>query len=86
VDDGQLHACVIRDASPLRRFALFNKAERGRHIGSPEVELLSDRSFSVRFQAGGPPPRFEVDGDVYASSGPAVDVELLPQALEVVVA
>jgi diacylglycerol kinase (ATP) len=86
VDDGLLHACVIRDAGPFRRFTLFNKAERGRHVGSPEVEILTDGSFAVRFPAGGPTPRFEIDGDVYASRGHAVEVELLPQALEVVVA
>src|SRR5690606_21003608 len=85
VDDGLLHACVIRDAGPLRRAALFNRAERGRHLGAPEVELLSDRSFSVRFPAEGPPPRFEIDGDVYASLGHTVAVELIPGALEVVV-
>jgi YegS/Rv2252/BmrU family lipid kinase len=85
VDDGLLHACVIRDAGPLRRAALFNKAERGRHIGAPEVELLSDRSFTIRFPADGPTPRFEIDGDVYASRGHAVEVELLPRALEIVV-
>jgi hypothetical protein len=85
VDDGLLHACVIRDASPFRRFTLFNRAERGRHVGSPEVELLTDRSFSVRFPADGPAPRFEIDGDVYASRGHTVDVELIPRALEVVV-
>ena len=85
VDDGLLHACVIRDAGPLRRAALFNRAERGKHIGAAEVELLSDRSFAVRFAPTGPQPRFEIDGDVYASRGSSVEVELLPRALEVVV-
>jgi YegS/Rv2252/BmrU family lipid kinase len=85
VDDGLLHACVIRDAGPLRRAALFNRAERGRHIGAPEVELLSDRRFTVRFPSNGTRPRFEIDGDVYASQSLAVEVELLPSTLEVVV-
>ena len=84
LDDGLLHACVIRDAGPVRRAVLFNRAERGRHADEHEVELLSDRAFRVRFTDQGPPPRFEVDGDVYASSGPAIDVELLPGALELV--
>ena len=86
VDDGLLHACLIRDAGPLRRAALFNRAERGRHVGAPEVAILSDRCFTVRFPEGGAVPRFEVDGDVFVSAGHVVDVELLPKALEVVVA
>ena len=86
VDDGLLHACLIRDAGPLRRAALFNRAERGRHVGAPEVEILSDRRFTVRFPEEGALPRFEVDGDVFVSASHVVDVDLLPKALEVVVA
>ena len=85
VDDGFLHACIIADASPLRRAALFNRAERGRHVGESEVEIVPDRGFSVRFPEAGDRPRFEVDGDVYGSAGHTVDVELLAGALEVVV-
>ena len=85
VDDGKLHACLIGDAGALRRAALFNRAERGRHVDQPEVKIISDRWFSVRFPGSGPLPRFEVDGDVYGSSGHAVDVEVLVGALDVVV-
>ena len=85
VDDGFLHACVIRDAGPLRRAVLFSRTERGRHVGAPEVELLADRHFTVRFPPAASPLRFEIDGDIYAAVGPEVEVELLPCALEVVV-
>jgi diacylglycerol kinase (ATP) len=85
VDDGRIHACVIRDAGPVRRAALFNRAERGKHVGAPEVEILSEPRFSVAFDPSGPLPRFEVDGDVYASSSHQVDVDVMPGALEVVV-
>ena len=85
VDDGLLHACVIRDAGPIRRAALFNRAERGRHVGAPEVDILSDRRFSVRFPEDNAAPRFEVDGDVYAAATHSVDVDLLPGALDLVV-
>ena len=84
VEDGLLHACLIRDAGPLRRATLFNRAERGRHVGAPEVEILSDRRFSVRFPEEGEVPRFEVDGDVFVSANHVVEVELLPKALELV--
>lgn len=86
VDDGLIHACVIRDAAPLRRAALFARAERGRHVGLPEVEILSGSSFGVRFSPDAPPPRFEIDGDVYAVGSHRVDVDVAPAALEVVVA
>ena len=85
VDDGLLHACMIHDASPLRRAALFNRAERGRHIGAAEVELLSDQSFAASFADEGPRPRFEIDGDVYASGDWTIEVAVVPSALEVVV-
>lgn len=86
VDDGLLHACLIQDAGPLRRAALFNRAERGRHVGAPEVEILSDQRFTVQFPEEGAVPRFEVDGDVFVSASHVVEVDLLPGALEVVVA
>jgi diacylglycerol kinase (ATP) len=82
VEDGLLHACVIADAGPFRRAALFNQAERGRHLASPEVELLSDRRFVLRFPEAG--PRFEVDGDVYGVQERSVEVEILPGAIELV--
>src|SRR6185436_6132778 len=85
VDDGRIHACIIRDAGPLRRAALFNRAERGRHVGATEVEILSASRFAVAFPPEGPLPRFEIDGDVYGSASHAVEVEVLAGALELVV-
>lgn len=86
VDDGSIHACVIRDAGPLRRATLFARAERGRHVGLPEVEILSGSSFGVRFAPDAAPPRFEIDGDVYSARSHQVEVEVVPAALDVVVA
>jgi diacylglycerol kinase (ATP) len=84
VDDGRIHACVIDDAGPFRRAALFNRAERGRHVGMPEVQIQSDQRFTVRFPSEEALPRFEVDGDVYGSATPEISVEVLPGALEVI--
>lgn len=81
VQDGLLHACVIRDASPLARAVLFNRAERGRHVGSERVDTHGARRFECRFPA---PPRFEVDGDVFVAEGTTLEVEVLPGRLEVV--
>ncbi|MDX1492731.1 MAG: diacylglycerol kinase family lipid kinase [Longimicrobiales bacterium] len=81
VDDGRLHACLIGDAAPLSRLKLFNLAERGRHVGADEVEIIDDTAFRLTFPE---PPRFEMDGDVRRSEGEVVEVRSLPGALAVV--
>ena len=55
-------------------------------MGAPEVEILSDQRFTVQFPEEGAVPRFEIDGDVFVSASHIVEVDLLPGALEVVVA
>jgi diacylglycerol kinase (ATP) len=80
LDDGQLHACLIADASPFTRASLFGAAQKGRHIESDKVRLEAGASFRLTFAE---PPRFEVDGDVHVSEGETVEVEILPGALEV---
>jgi diacylglycerol kinase (ATP) len=82
IRDGRLHACFIKDASPLERYAMFNLAEKGEHATSPRVRIVAGHRFRARFQGA---PRFEVDGDVYQATLPEVEVEVLPGALEVVV-
>lgn len=82
VTDGALHACFIRDARPLTRLRLFDRAGKGRHEGEPQVETHSATSFRLRFPA---PPRFEADGDVYASATAEVRLDLRPHALRVLV-
>ena len=81
VDDGRLHACLIGDAAPFQRLKLFNLAERGRHVGADEVEIIDEGAFRLTFAA---PPRFEMDGDVRQSAEPVVEVRSLPGALKVV--
>lgn len=81
LQDGKLHACMIGDAPPLTRLKLFNLAERGRHGSSDRVEILDDGSFRLRFADA---PRFEVDGEVWKSSEPTIDVRVLPGALQVI--
>ena len=81
VSDGRLHACVIADAPPLSRLRLFNLAERGRHVRSERVQILSDVALRLTFAA---PPRFEMDGDLRLSEGASVEVSVRPAALAVV--
>jgi diacylglycerol kinase (ATP) len=80
VQDGLLHACLIGNAGPLRRVRLFQQAGRGRHVEMREVRSLTSTSFSLAFPS---PPRFEMDGDVYAASDNALQVEVLPGALPI---
>lgn len=80
VEDGQLHACVIQDAAPLRRMSLFNLAGKGRHTGEDEVRLVPSPRFSLRFAAS---PRFEVDGDLFTASGTELELEVLSGALKI---
>lgn len=81
VDDGRLHACLIGDAAPLTRARLFGLAQKGRHVESDRVRVLSGSRFAVTFRE---PPRFEVDGDLFASATATVEVEVLPGALDVI--
>ena len=81
VQDGRLHACCIQDAPALTRLKLFNKAERGLHVGSAQVEILADTRFRLEFDQ---PPRFEMDGDVRQAADNTVEVSVLPQVLQVV--
>lgn len=80
VQDGLLHACYIGDAKPLRRLVLFDKAGKGRHEGSREVDSRAATRFRLSFPH---PVRFEVDGDVYAASERNLSVEVMKGALRV---
>ncbi|MDZ7781228.1 MAG: diacylglycerol kinase family protein [Gemmatimonadota bacterium] len=82
VDDGKLHGCRIVDAGPLERLRLFNRAGKGRHLGSEGVEVLDDDRFTVTFAS---PPRFEMDGEVRVAAESTLEVTIMPGALPVIV-
>lgn len=82
VTDGALHASFIRDAGPLVRLRLFDRASKGRHVTEPQVELHTAPTFEMRFPS---PVRLEMDGDVYVSGTPVVRLEVMPGALQVIV-
>ncbi|MFC1661109.1 diacylglycerol/lipid kinase family protein [Gemmatimonadota bacterium] len=82
VQDGKLHSCFIGDANPIQRLILFDRAGKGRHEGLSRVDIHTAPGFTMTF-AG--PVRFEIDGDVYASATGKVGVEVVPNALQVVV-
>ena len=82
LDDGLLDACVIGNASPFRRWRLFDAAPKGRHVLSPHVQMRQSARFSARFST---PPKYEVDGEVWQSEGDEVIVEAVPRALRLMV-
>jgi diacylglycerol kinase (ATP) len=82
LDDGLLDACAIGNASPFRRWRLFEAAPKGRHVLSPHVQMRQSARFSVRFST---PPKYEVDGEVWQAEGAEVIVEAVPGALRLMV-
>ena len=80
VQDGVLHACFIGDAKPLRRLILFDRAGKGRHEESREVDATAAPLFKLSFPH---PVRFEIDGDIYAASQRELTVEIRKGALRV---
>ena len=81
VTDGSLHACRIQDAPPLARLRLFGLAEKGTHVTSERVEVISEPTFRLTFPS---PPSFEMDGDVRQAASEILDLRILPGALGVV--
>jgi diacylglycerol kinase (ATP) len=81
IDSGLLDAVVIRDATPLRRLALFAKAMRGAHMSAAEVQTARGTNFTVSFAT---PPLFEVDGEVHQARACDVTISVRKAALRVV--
>jgi diacylglycerol kinase (ATP) len=81
LDDGQLDAITIGEATPLRRAALFAAATGGTHLGFPEVTERRASSFLLRFRA---PPVFQADGELHQAVTTELEVGCLPRALRVV--
>lgn len=81
IDDALLHACFISDAPPLQRLGLFTRAEKGRHVGDPRVEIRPSGGFRFEFDG---PVRFEADGDVFRTEGSTLELEVKPGALTLV--
>ncbi len=82
LDNGQLDAVMINDASTGRRLALFAMALRGAHLRETGVYSRRGRSFQVEFAQ---PPAFEADGELYQARESVVQVLVRPGALQMVV-
>ncbi len=82
ITDGRLDAVAIRDASPLRRLALFGAVIRGKHEGMPDVDIERASTFTLRFPS---PPAYEVDGEYRRAASATLTVASVPGALRIVV-
>jgi diacylglycerol kinase (ATP) len=80
--DGMLDLISIGNANPLTRARLFRQVASGEHETSDRVETLRGRKFRIGFDA---PLEYEIDGEVYASGGAAVEIEAVPDALDLLV-
>lgn len=80
VQDGLLHACYVGDAKPLRRLSLFDRAGKGSHESSKEVDARASTRFRLTFPS---PARLEIDGDIYAATEPDLTLEVAKGALRV---
>ena len=82
ITDGLLNVCAISDVSPIQRLRLFYMAGRGNHVKSRFVHTSQGKHFKVSFDR---PPKYELDGEVWRAHGPDVAIEVVPQALRMIV-
>jgi diacylglycerol kinase (ATP) len=82
IADGLLDVCAISNASPIQRLGLFYMAGNGNHIKSQFVHTSQGKHFKVSFDR---PPKYELDGEVWQAHGPDVAIEVVPQALRMIV-
>jgi diacylglycerol kinase (ATP) len=80
VDDGMLDAVLIRDMSPMRRFAVFARATGGRHTRESEVEFSRNSRWTIEFSD---PPVYQADGELFTADSASVEVAVVPGALRV---
>lgn len=80
IDDGQLELVCARGLGRLRILALLPRVLRGRHLGSPAITAL--RSSRLVIESDVPLP-LHLDGEVVSHEATRLDIEILPQALEV---
>lgn len=78
IDDGQLDMIDLRDASTMKRFALFARAASGRLAAADGVHMSTLASATVSFAS---PPMFEADGELHSARDATVRVECRPHAL-----
>ncbi len=82
IDDGLLDFVSIGDVHKLLRIPLFARAIRGAHIDTHKVDAVRAARATFTFPE---PPAFELDGEICQATRAVVEIELVPQALRVLV-
>lgn len=82
VDDGLFDIYLIADMAPLRRILQIPKARRGEHISLPEVQIKRAPWVEIVSESS---LMGHLDGEPIEFPPGKLRIELLPQALEVIV-
>ncbi|MGH8127481.1 MAG: diacylglycerol/lipid kinase family protein [Gammaproteobacteria bacterium] len=80
IDDGYLELVCARGLGRLHILRLLPKVLAGRHIGDPAITMLRTRRVTIRSTV---PLPLHLDGEVIADEAMHLDIEILPQALNV---
>jgi diacylglycerol kinase (ATP) len=81
--DGLLDLVTVRDASLVRRVALFGRARIGAHLDQPEVDHSQVWHCVVSLEAA---PVLDIDGELRSARSSVVEFSCLPGALRIGVA
>jgi diacylglycerol kinase family enzyme len=82
MDDGMFDMCIAEDAGRLRILTLVPHFTKGTQETQKEIQIVRGSRISVTAVKGTIPAH--VDGETLCEQGHRVEVELLPQMLEVV--
>ncbi len=80
--DGWLNLCIASEASRLRLFQLIPHFLKGTQASQPEIQMKRARRVSVTATKGSLPAH--ADGEMLCVEGSEINVELLPEALEII--
>jgi diacylglycerol kinase (ATP) len=83
-DDGLFDVCVARQASRIRIVQIVPHFLRGTQGSQPEIQFLRGRKVTIEAVEGVLPA--QTDGEIISTEGQRLDIEMLPGAIEVIVA
>lgn len=83
-DDGLFDLCVAHQASRRRIMALIPHFMRGTQPTQPEIRMMQGKKVTIEAVEGVLPA--QTDGEIISIEGKRLDIDMLPGALEVIVA
>ena len=79
--DGIFDLCIASEVSKLKIFYLISKFMAGTQYGHPAVQGRSTRKLTIRAEKGSLP--IHADGETISTGCDQIDIEILPQQLEI---